>query len=178
MEFRRKNEREKNNQYQKELYKKKKTDPVWYEKHKSKRKMSYYKNREREIKSSTEWYKKNKTRALQVRKKNYPRLTEKRQQLKIEVFTVYSKKVSNSDVPCCACCGEKSHIDFLALDHVKNRKSLNHKRNVDTGHRLRLWAKKNDYPDTLQVLCHNCNTAKGENGICPHQEGMNNGRLS
>ncbi len=158
------------NAYQRGYYAKKKQDPNWYDEHKEKRKVSYYKNRDKEIESAKKWSKDNYARILKHRQENYyPVLKERRLLLKMEVFSVYSKRISNSDIPCCACCGENSHIDFLALDHIEGRKSMNHKRNVDTGHRLRTWAKKNNYPDGLQVLCHNCNTAKGENGICPHQ---------
>ena len=167
---RRSRNRIKTNQYHRKYYSTKKKDSKWYEKHKAKRKKSYYNHREREIQASTEWYKRNKSRVLEVRRRSYPKRKEERELLKLEVFSIYSKKISNSEIPCCACCGENSHIEFLALDHVKNRKSVGHKRNVDTGHRLRLWAKKNGYPNTLQVLCHNCNTAKGENGICPHKQ--------
>ncbi len=165
--------REKNNRYHREYYKKKKTSPLWYEAHKSKRKKSYHKHREREIKSATEWWKKNKSRSLEVRRLSYPKKTMDRKLLKLKVFSIYSKRDSNSNTPCCVCCGEKSHIEFLALDHVKGERSWNKKTGkgrTDTGHRLRLYAEKNGYPKTLQVLCHNCNTAKGKDGICPHQK--------
>jgi len=166
-------EKPKRNRYQREYYKKKKTDHLWHQAHKSKRKKSYYKNRERELKSATEWWTKNKSRSLEVRRLSYPKKTRERELLKFEVFSIYSKRDSNSNIPCCACCGEKSHIEFLALDHVSGKRSWSKKTGkgrTDTGHKLRLWAKKNDYPNTLQVLCHNCNTAKGQNGVCPHKK--------
>jgi hypothetical protein len=28
---------------------------------------------------------------------------------------------------------------------------------------------KHGYPDTFQLLCHNCNLARGFYGTCPHQ---------
>ena len=31
------------------------------------------------------------------------------------------------------------------------------------------WLYVNDYPDGFQVLCHNCNMAKGIYGKCPHK---------
>ncbi len=31
------------------------------------------------------------------------------------------------------------------------------------------WLKKQGYPPGFQVLCHNCNLAKGYYGACPHQ---------
>jgi len=32
------------------------------------------------------------------------------------------------------------------------------------------WLQKNNYPDWFQVLCHNCNSAKGEFEICTHEK--------
>lgn len=64
----------------------------------------------------------------------------------------------------CRCCGETEEA-FLALDHINNDGGARRKeRRVLIG----LWAKQNDYPPTLQVLCHNCNSAKGFYGQCPH----------
>ena|SRR5687768_17731351 len=70
----------------------------------------------------------------------------------------------------CFCCGE-SNPKFLSIDHVDgggntHRKQL--KTNGGTG--LYQWLKKNNYPDGFQVLCFNCNCAKGFYGICPHME--------
>lgn len=31
------------------------------------------------------------------------------------------------------------------------------------------WLRRNNYPNGFQVLCHNCNMAKGFYGKCPHQ---------
>ena len=65
----------------------------------------------------------------------------------------------------CACCGE-SVYEFLAMDHIfgggnKHRKA----RKKDT---LAMWLYENGYPEGFQVLCHNCNMAKGFYGRCPH----------
>lgn len=35
---------------------------------------------------------------------------------------------------------------------------------------FREWQRKNNYPKGFQVLCHNCNLAKGFYGKCPHQK--------
>lgn len=68
----------------------------------------------------------------------------------------------------CVCCGERT-LEFLSLDHVKGG---------GTKHRLELglrgsaiwaWAKREGYPDLFQVMCHNCNQAKGYYGQCPHE---------
>ena len=65
----------------------------------------------------------------------------------------------------CRCCGEDEY-KFLSLDHVNNdgnkhRKEIKYKDMV-------VWAFKNNYPKNLQILCHNCNMAKGFYGECPH----------
>ncbi len=76
----------------------------------------------------------------------------------------------------CKCCGE-SDYNFLVLDHVHND-GASHRREIGKtyGHRpssvsMFRWAKKNDYPDILQLLCANCNLGKQINGgTCPHVE--------
>lgn len=69
----------------------------------------------------------------------------------------------------CRCCGE-SIYEFLAFDHIHGGG------NKDRGGRLRstaytqirLWLYEPDIEQKIQVLCHNCNMAKGRVGICPH----------
>ena len=66
--------------------------------------------------------------------------------------------------PSCVCCGE-SKIEFLALDH-KNGGGNKHRILVKGN--ISQWIKKNNFPDVFQILCHNCNMAKGFYGECPH----------
>ena len=106
----------------------------------------------------------NKTHAKQINKQK----NKKHRELKYEVMKEFSKRQSNSNVPCCACCGEYI-VEFLSIDHVDGRKVLEHGTSM-MGTRLYYWARRNDYPPTLQVLCFNCNCAKGSYGICPHKE--------
>lgn len=87
-----------------------------------------------------------------------------RLEAKIEAFTRYGGCS-------CACCGEK-HIEFLEIDHIQNdgaehRMRLGGKNFV--GLRFYKWLKRNAYPDGFQVLCGNCNSAKGRYGECPHE---------
>lgn len=65
----------------------------------------------------------------------------------------------------CACCGEKE-IKFLAYDHVNND-GKDH-RKVISAQLLTGWIIRNNYPKNIQILCHNCNLAKGFYGKCPH----------
>lgn len=96
------------------------------------------------------------------------RAKEKRDALRLRVFEYYS----DGDV-CCACCGESS-MCFLSLDHVNND-GAEHRRKL-TGGKSRggnlqvfYWILRNDFPPGFQVLCHNCNMAKGIYGECPHE---------
>jgi hypothetical protein len=72
----------------------------------------------------------------------------------------------------CQCCSE-DRLDFLTLDHI-NQDGAEHRRKMDfnhtgTGFNFYLWLRKSNWPDLgLQVLCHNCNGARGSNGVCPH----------
>jgi len=69
--------------------------------------------------------------------------------------------------PTCACCGEQE-IKFLGLDHINGNGTQERKRLRHFGDSLYAWLRKHDYPKGYQVLCHNCNLAKGFYGRCPH----------
>ena len=86
---------------------------------------------------------------------------KRHRQLKIEVMTHYT-----GETPRCQCCGEMT-IEFLAMDHI-NGGGRKHYQAIKWGTIYR-WLKKNGYPDGFQVLCNNCNMAKGMFGACPHQ---------
>jgi hypothetical protein len=103
-----------------------------------------------------------------------------RQNLRSEVCSHYSKIHSNSNIPTCRCCGLNSNIEFLALDHIAGRKEMDSEPELVklgyssemTGLNLLRWIKRNDFPDGFQVLCHNCNFAKGQSkdNKCPHEK--------
>lgn len=67
----------------------------------------------------------------------------------------------------CACCGE-GHIEFLAIDHIDGDGAA-HRRKIGKTRAMFQWLKNNSYPPGFQVLCHNCNWAKGTNKTCPHE---------
>lgn len=68
--------------------------------------------------------------------------------------------------PKCKCCGE-SIYEFLCLDHIKGG-GKNHRKERGGTHFYH-WLLVNGCPKGLQVLCHNCNMAKGFYGKCPHK---------
>ena len=70
----------------------------------------------------------------------------------------------------CVCCKE-TEIKFLAIDHIHNDGAEERRTKKLTGKNMYKYLQKNNYPkDRYQLLCHNCNMAKGFYGICPHQE--------
>lgn len=70
----------------------------------------------------------------------------------------------------CACCGE-DNLDFLTIDHVGGDGAADRKDRGHTGGGATFytWLKARGYPDRdrYQVLCANCNTAKGIGAACP-----------
>lgn len=68
----------------------------------------------------------------------------------------------------CACCGE-TEPKFLGIDHIDNNGAAHRKEIGRSGKAIYYWLRDNNYPKGFQVLCHNCNAAKGRYGICPHQ---------
>ena len=68
----------------------------------------------------------------------------------------------------CQCCGETTY-EFLAIDHTDGGGN-EHRREIGSGSRLLYrWLAKHEYPDGFRVLCHNCNSARGYYGFCPHE---------
>lgn len=71
----------------------------------------------------------------------------------------------------CKCCGE-TEPKFLHVDHVFND-GAEHRRSIggrNEGCNLYKWLKRNGFPkDRFQLLCANCNFAKGHYGQCPHE---------
>jgi hypothetical protein len=70
----------------------------------------------------------------------------------------------------CACCGE-TEPQFLNIDHINND-GAEHRRAIGNrvGSSFYRWIIKNNFPKDLQLLCCNCNMAKGLYGTCPHEE--------
>lgn len=123
------------------------------------------------LEQEQEYRDKNKDKAKKRSNKHYQlhkkeikhRSKMRRRNYKLKVFRYYSK-----GIPKCACCGE-THIEFLCIDHIhgggnKHRRKLQ-KHSTD----YYRWFIKNNFPEGFQILCHNCNMAKGFFGYCPHE---------
>lgn len=89
--------------------------------------------------------------------------------LKREIIDQYGGK--------CKCCGEH-RFEFLTIDH-KNGGGIQHRRELEKhlgykhghvgGSYFYRWLKKKGFPKKgFQLLCANCNFAKGHYGCCPH----------
>lgn len=82
---------------------------------------------------------------------------------RLAVFRFYSKGTM-----ACNCCGEKTY-EFLCIDHINGggrKERLNDPQKKGSG--LYSWIIKNGFPGGFQILCHNCNMAKGFYVECPH----------
>jgi hypothetical protein len=102
------------------------------------------------------WHKKNPERQKEIQQKS-------RWKLRMKVLRHYGGKK-----PKCACCGE-DEIMFLALDHIDGGGCKDRKKN-GLGMNYYNYLIRNNFPKGIQVLCHNCNQAKGYYGKCPHQK--------
>jgi len=103
------------------------------------------------------------------RRANRASLSQKRlasnRAAKLEGIAAYGGK--------CACCGE-SRIEFLTLDHIHGRSD--EARRI-TGQQAWARLKARGWPkENYQLLCFNCNCAKGIYGHCPHQDDHHDGR--
>ena len=83
----------------------------------------------------------------------------------------------SKSIPKCVCCGVKGN-EFLAIDHIKGRKEMDSEPELKkigyssklVSGKLYVWLRNNNFPKGFQILCHNCNFAKGKLGKCPHQK--------
>ena len=91
------------------------------------------------------------------------RTKQRNRRIKMECLIAYG-----GNPPKCVCCGE-AILEFLTIDHVNedgNKMRMVH----GTGNSFHGWLIKNNFPKGFQILCFNCNCAKGFFGYCPHQK--------
>lgn len=80
--------------------------------------------------------------------------------VKLRVFAAYGNR--------CECCGEDNPL-FLGIDHIEGGGRQHTIALGGGGMNFYLWLVRNEFPKGFQVLCHNCNIAKGVFSICPHK---------
>lgn len=81
-------------------------------------------------------------------------------ELKLRVLDAYGKS--------CKCCGQDNPA-FLTVEHIFGG-GKQHRAEVGRGTAFYRWLQKNGFPQGyLQILCCNCNHAKGSYGACPHK---------
>lgn len=137
-------------------------DEIYHHKITEQQKKEYYLNGPQISRKELHYYYNNN------REKFRAYIRKEHQKTKYEVLAHYSKKLSNSDFPCCSCCGEHEFLVFLTIDHITDRKNITHKKG-DSGAKIYHYLQRSGYPSGYQVLCCNCNSAKTDSGACPHK---------
>ena len=131
----------------------------------------YQKNKEKLRKQNSEYYRKN-LEENREKRRNYNRIHREklcvgakkwRDDNRLQCLVAYSDgKIE------CNCCKEKT-LQFLSIDHIEGKGNI-HRKETGGGSTTYRWLIKNNFPDGFQVLCHNCNLAKGFYGVCPHKD--------
>lgn len=94
------------------------------------------------------------------RAKHNQRSRDRHYALRNRIFKAYGGK--------CACCGERRR-EFLAIDHILGG-GLEHRRKMGGCRNVYRAVESQGYPkDLYRILCHNCNSARGFYGYCPHE---------
>lgn len=102
--------------------------------------------------------------------KEYYQKTKHRRSLYHKELTIkLRKKIIKHYGNKCECCGE-SKYEFLSIDHISGSGRRNRKMCGNNGTGYYYWIIRNDYPDNLRILCHNCNLSLGFYGYCPHNK--------
>jgi hypothetical protein len=110
-----------------------------------------------------QWTENNPERALETsRKYAKENGADNARRIKAEMISAYGGR--------CVCCGETEEA-FLTVDHIFGKGHEHRGKEGIRGTQIYWWLKKQGYPkDAYQLLCFNCNCAKGLRGMCPHQK--------
>ena len=97
--------------------------------------------------------------------KQRPKTRARWAEMRLQVIAGYGGRC------CCPGCNE-SHPEFLTIDHVNNDGASRRRENLhrESGRTLMRRIIRMNYPPEYQILCQNCNTAKGIYGVCPHSK--------
>lgn len=120
------------------------------------------------------YYQKNKLRLKGKRNTYWNGLSKEQKEAKLKRTRDYYKKRRLEAIEKygskCVCCGE-TEIRFLEIDHINNDGAVHRKKMGSS--RIINWLRKRNYPKGFQLLCSNCNMAKGRFGECPHTTNTN-----
>ncbi len=115
-------------------------------------------DRERYRENNRRWYSNNQERA-------YLQSLEAGKRYRVRI-RLQALRAYGGESPACRCCGE-TIMEFLCLDHINGGGNKHRKESGVLS--MYEWCKRNNYPSGMfQILCHNCNMAKGFYGGCPH----------
>lgn len=117
----------------------------------------YYQKNKGKIKERDKKYREKNKEHIKKQKKEYGIIS--RAYIKKQVFDHYGWS--------CKCCGEDTK-EFLTIDHINGGGTKHRKEIKGWATHFYRWLVKNNFPKGYQVLCMNCNFAKGHFGICPH----------
>lgn len=81
--------------------------------------------------------------------------------LKCEVMDAYGGRE-------CKCCHETA-LEFLNVDHIGGGGNKHRAEIKRYGQSFYKWLKSKGFPAGYQVMCFNCNCARGLFGFCPHE---------
>lgn len=133
------------------------------------------KTREHQIKRCRTYYAKNRDRLLKNQKLAEHRKLMENPDYYRDLYRKNRKEVLDAYGGKCTCCGE-THYEFLAIDHINND-GKQHRLEMKgdsphdgSGDNIIRYLRRNKFPPGFQILCHNCNQAKGFYGQCPHQK--------
>lgn len=69
----------------------------------------------------------------------------------------------------CLCCGE-SRYEFIAIDHIHGGGTQERKKKFPNSQSFYKYISVTYLPEVYRILCHNCNSAMGYYGYCPHNK--------
>lgn len=120
------------------------------------------KNRDKVIANKRRYYQDvAKQRQIENRDEFNRRRKERTRKYKEQFIEMYGGK--------CNCCGE-TIFDFLTIEHRNGQKGKpKYEKSREHGEHGYKKASQEYRPDLYEILCWNCNCAKGHLGYCPHQ---------
>jgi|SRR4030095_553222 len=126
-------------------------------------------NREKYREIARRSYYKNRHKFAAYAKKRYQ---QKKEQI-AEQQSLRRRKLHNEVILAyggiCRCCFENKPPELLSIDHIDHGRN-NPKPKEDRRANFYYKLKQKNYPSGFQVLCHDCNLAKGFYGSCPHSQ--------